>query len=413
MIDFVKILIRDMDTTILECNPYLDFYDKINLSTGEIKTINRKGIKITPYKNSFFNGLEFRIYETGTITMSGSLHKYWNSGGHNYNDFSFSSFSQVLNDLKIKFGIEPNKAILKCLEIGINIVPPIPTNEIIDYCFLHKTKPFEYQKNSEEGKYKQVEHSQYIIKLYNKALHYKSKFDIDTEILRFEIKYTKMEKLNNLGIFNLKDLQDYGLINFKDMLLNEFRNVLYFDGTIQSKSKRISNYSNPLYWSELVSKPNKSNYYKHRDILKTLTTQFSNNIQTQIIEIMSNKIDFLNVRGASIDTLIIKSIHTPLPIQINSNTKLCQITNINISMQKDNSILLSHTGLRYYHKNDKKMFEQIKRRYLSNLWINSDFEIQIKEIAHNIRNTKSNQTIKQKRLYQPQQLNLLSNLVFS
>ena len=73
--------------------------------------------------------------------------------------------------------------------------PKAPTNEILDNCLLHKTKPFEYQKNSDEGKYKQVQHSQYIIKIYNKALHYKSKgFKIKDEIMRFEIKYTKTEK---------------------------------------------------------------------------------------------------------------------------------------------------------------------------------------------------------------------------
>jgi hypothetical protein len=77
-------------------------------------------------------------------------------------------------------------------------------------------------------------------------------------------------------------------------------------------------------------------------------------------------------------------------------------------MQKDNSILLSHTGLKYYYKTDKKIFEQIKRGYLSKRWHNSDFETQIKEIAHNIRNQKSNQKIKQTKIYQPQQVNLLS-----
>jgi hypothetical protein len=52
-------------------------------------------------------------------------------------------------------------------------------------------------------------------------------------------------------------------------------------------------------------------------------------------------------------------------------------------MQKDSSILLSHTGLKYY-KTDRKVFEQMKT-YLTKQWIESDFETQIKEIAHNIR----------------------------
>jgi hypothetical protein len=77
-------------------------------------------------------------------------------------------------------------------------------------------------------------------------------------------------------------------------------------------------------------------------------------------------------------------------------------------MQKDNSILLSHSGLRYYFKNDKKIFEQVKRKYLSKTWTKADFETQIKEIAHNIRNHRSNQQVKQTKIYQNSQINLLS-----
>lgn len=39
-----------------------------------------------------------------------------------------------------------------------------------------------------------MQHSQSIIKSYNKAVHYRSKgLEIDTEILRFKIKYTKIQ----------------------------------------------------------------------------------------------------------------------------------------------------------------------------------------------------------------------------
>ncbi|MFT5753395.1 MAG: hypothetical protein ACI924_000610 [Flavobacterium sp.] len=79
-------------------------------------------------------------------------------------------------------------------------------------------------------------------------------------------------------------------------------------------------------------------------------------------------------------------------------------------MQKDSSILLSHTGLKYYYKTDRKVFEQMKRTHITKQWIKSDFETQIKEITHNIRIIKSNQNNKQNRIYQPQQVNLLSTL---
>jgi hypothetical protein len=54
--------------------------------------------------------------------------------------------------------------------------------------------------------------------------------------MRFEIKYTKMQKLNERGIYNLQGLTSYG---FKDELLNEFNNILFYDNTIQSKSQSM------------------------------------------------------------------------------------------------------------------------------------------------------------------------------
>lgn len=302
MIDFIKIILKDFDRSKLERNLLLNFFDTINLTTGELKTVNRYGNKVTPSKNASFNGLEFKIYDNGTITITGSLHKYWNEGKHNYNDFDNEAVLEVLNDLKTKFGIEPQHCVLKCLEIGINITPPIPTNEILDNCLLHKTKPFEYQKNSDEGKYKQVQHSQYIMKIYNKALHYKSKgFDIADEILRFEIKFTKMEKLNKLGVYTLQDLIDYGLHNFKKDLLTEWENVLYFDNPtridhLSNKTKNaLLEYANPNYWTGLLAKNQNENFKYHKKQLKKITHENSNKVQNQISEIMSKKIDFLNI----------------------------------------------------------------------------------------------------------------------
>jgi hypothetical protein len=410
LIDYVKIIIKDMNPYILEANSLLDFYDKINISTGEIKTTNRHGKLVTPFKNAYYNGLEFKIYDNGTITLSGSLHKYWNNGAHNYDDFDFNAFTDVLKDLQNKFNIALKDCILKCLEVGINIIPPIPTNRFLNNCFLHKTKPFEDKLNSDGAKYKQVQHSQYIIKIYNKALQYKSKgFDIQTEILRFEIKYIKMQKLNERGIYNLKDLFEYGLQNFKVEVLTEFNNILFYDNTIQFKSKQLVHYKNPLYWIDLLERGTISNFQYHRKQLKKITSKSSQKIQFQTAEIMTKKIDFLNSNTMQIDPLIILSKPIVQLNQIISKNTLCKVTGINISMQKDNSILLSHTGLKYYYETDRKIFEQVKRKYLSKQWNGANFETQIKEIAHNIRNTKSNQTIKQKKIYQPQQTNLLFN----
>jgi hypothetical protein len=421
LVDHTVILPTNLLPSILERNPLLLFEQRNISDEGFLLPLldknkqhrtdkNGKLLYKTPFKNAFYKGLEFKIFETGRIKISGSLHKYFNSGAHNYNDFNFIDFCGVLDDLKDKFGIEPDKSVLKCLEIGVNIIPPIPTNDFLNYCFLHKTKPFEDLKNSDEGKYKQAQHSQYIIKIYNKALHYSRRgFPITNEILRFEIKYTKMEKLNKLGIFTLKDLVNYGLHNFKKELLIEFNNILFYDNTITSRRRNIYNYKNPLYWIDLLGNETNELFNYHRKQLKTITEHSSENIQLQTAEIISNKIDFLNANTTQIDPLTIMSKRVVLNNEITSKNTLCQVTVIKISMQKHDSILLSHTGLKYYFKNDKKVFEQIKRRFLSKQWSGADFKTQIKEIAHNIRNNKSNQKIKQNRIYKNGQLNFLNS----
>jgi hypothetical protein len=102
--------------------------------------------------------------------------------------------------------------ILRQLEIGVNIIPPYPTKELLPYCFLHGTTPFVWVHNSDEGKYIQAEHSQYIIKIYDKARHYRQKgFNVPhAEILRFEIKFKKLERLKKLDIYTLNNLLNFG-----------------------------------------------------------------------------------------------------------------------------------------------------------------------------------------------------------
>ena len=76
--------------------------------------------------------------------------------------------------------------------------------------------------------------------------------------------------------------------------------------------------------------------------------------------------------------------------------KHCQLTNIDISMQRAESLYLSHTGLWSLLTNDVNLFDEVRRKHLSSKWDDSDITIQIREIAHNIR-TKYNDKIKKKR----------------
>ncbi|OWP85281.1 hypothetical protein BWK59_00650 [Flavobacterium davisii] len=295
MIDFIKVILTDVNISRLERE--LDFYDNINISTGEIRTVNALGKKITPFRKAVYKGLIFKIFENKLVTLSGSLHKYWNDGLHNYNDFNQEAINVVLGELKVKFNISPQQCVIKCLEIGINLTLPLQTSEIINYCFLHKTKPFEHKYNSNKGNYKQCVHQHYVVKIYDKAKQFKSKnYQIIDEIFRLEIKYKGIAKLKGKRISTLQDLLNYELSNFNADLLKEWDNILFYDNTtrINTLCKRdrgsIKNYSNPLYWVELLNNGQNENYKYHKKRFNKLIEKHSNNLKRLIRDEISLKV---------------------------------------------------------------------------------------------------------------------------
>lgn len=405
MIDFIKAIIHINPRELLNNNLLEFYYRDFNPDTAEIKTTNRNNKKKTPHRYAIYIDMEFRIYDTGSIYLIGSLHKFWNNGAHNYNDFHFNALIYVLNELKTKFNILPEQLQLQQIEFGVNIQPPCKTGRIIDYCFIHKSKEFGKVSTRDEGKYFQVEHSQYLIKIYDKRKHYSGKgFQIENEILRFEIKFLKMEKLNKKGIYTLFDLLKYGLQNiYPEFLVQEWQSILFYDFTIIKKeNNQILRYKNKQYWKELIENKRNSALNKHREKLKVITSNYSENVQLQISNLIEQKAKELTSGGAKFDTLYIRSIPAPL----HPENKVCLVTGLNIEMQREKSNLLSHSGLKYYFNTNRKIYNSVKRKYLSDKWQKTDMKTEIKEIAHNIRNTISNQRIKQKRLYPENQFRL-------
>ncbi len=107
--------------------------------------------------------------------------------------------------------------------------------------------------------------------------------------------------------------------------------------------------------------------------------------------------DFTNskIKGIQINPLYIELKQIP----DNNKVRFCKVTGVCIDMQRDDSLLLSHTGLNYLYEIDINTFNRIKNKYLSKKWINADIVTQIKEIAHNIRNKANNYKRKYLRLY--------------
>lgn len=279
--------------SFFEQHPLLNFQHIINTKTGELS------IKST----AFHKGLLFKIYDITEhtpykrITIEGSLHKYWNEGKHNFNDFGINEIAEVEKKLKETFNIDFKNCVLKQLEIGVNIIPPAPTKKIIRYSLLHKTNPLKSIYTKDEGNYIQCKNQRHFIKLYDKRTHYKNKgFTIENEIFRIEKKYSKMIELNSLGIYNLNDLIKYDLRRFKDVLTKLWNDVLFYDWTALNDSKYKDTYSNINYWLNIKEK-NYSNFKYHKRNLNKIINKNPNNIKSKITEVITKKVELLNIKN--------------------------------------------------------------------------------------------------------------------
>ena len=176
------------------------------------------------------------------------------------------------------------------MEIGVNFSPPDNPQKILQYSLFHKKEMLKWHTVQNQGRYKVASYQNHYIKLYDKQWHSEKKglnYFIDT--LRFEIKYSKMRALNEMGIATLQDLLDFGLINFKPLLLKQWKNVLFYDYSILDDTQYRQDYSNVNYWLEL----NCSNFKYHRNKLKRLLNEAPINIKKLIGDAIGKKCDML------------------------------------------------------------------------------------------------------------------------
>ncbi len=276
MIDFIKLSLCGFTSKKLLENPLFKFTHEVCDETGEILCSK------TRYKN-----LRFKIYPSGYCELAGSLHYYFNNGKQNYNDFTYNQLLWVLSDLEQKFQI--HEGIIKNLETGVNINPPIPSYTILNGLLFHIGKPF-YQPI--DRSYKECSHQRLYIKCYDKG----KQFDLNEELLRFELKYVKMEDLSYLGIKYLSDLKNKEkLTKLKNIVLRYWGEILFYDPSLNienfpiSRQNKFLQYPNPEFWKNLTSEQRKH----HRKVLYNHTKYNSDNLQLELYNEIEKKFTFL------------------------------------------------------------------------------------------------------------------------
>lgn len=415
MIDFIKILVYD--SRLIDSvwnNPILTYHSekhKLNRATG---VINSKETK--QYKNLLF------ARSANALEITGSLHYYFNNGEHNANDFYVTDAIIIVNELKQLFSLDLSQCYIVNLEFGINLYMPIDAKTFING-FLYSERnrfindndlPYSLKAGSIDSSGK---HNHYkTIKAYIKGMQFPKYCDPNT--FRFEIKSKQSKYIKNLGVKTLSDLlylPTYQI--FGNTLINEWNNILLIDLNIDPVKEKERKYWNDMFWRKQLLDNNRNKFSYHKKNFKSLLEKkYPKNIYHSALEIIKQKIDAISTPTKTNQILKNDADSTPIIktkndadsiIYINGNctnsNKQCPVTGLNISMQQKRSFLLSHTGLKYYFKNDRKTFEEVKLIYLTSIHRNKDHKTQIMEIAHNIRNTWKNRKESKRRYFEEHQ----------
>jgi hypothetical protein len=459
MLDYTKFLIKNIAIADLMSNKALDFKGVFSASTGSVKEVQKLVAQ--------YHHCEIIIYESEAVYFSGSIHKMWNSlnnvyapnlikkeyyKGFNGNQFTLIDILEVREHLCRLLNIGSYQMTFRNLEVGLNLSTLFNPQLFIKGLLYHNGKPF---KTSHKDQYAQAEHQRYIVKIYNKGHQY----GMSQNTLRVELKLTRADQINPLRIKTFADISSETLNNALGLILMRFDEVVYYDNTIDLKNlsghqkQTLERYSNPRYWIDTLTPKTRD---RHKKKLKEFIIKYSRNLHQQLRqEIQTKGVMICNQPEAQKCVIITKETEaenqestTPIkgqsknpkcviitgsiievditqdpfksnplktPIKADKKTsskrekkepRKCLVTGLDISMQKDKSYLLSHTGLRHYYKNERQEFEKVKNRHLSRKWMYSNFEMQIIELAHNIRNRKNNQKIFREKIYTPNQIQL-------
>lgn len=254
MFDFINIEIQNLLPSKWIKNPILREYGfakiSVNEDTGEY--LGRGDVK--------YKGLTFKLIPSSKIAnryvkiLSGSLHKYFNSGEHNYNRFTHDDCVRIISKLSEKFDIVPTDCVLHGLEFGVNLYLPYSPQRVIKSVIVHKNKPYEaINKNRRNGVV--CVRDGYEIKIYDKGFVSEQP---QRNILRIEYKVLNMRELEPYKIALLSDLLDPDKANaLLGLLLDAVNDTVFIphDTEVKLLSEREKlNFQSmriPLFWKEL------------------------------------------------------------------------------------------------------------------------------------------------------------------
>ncbi|MCW4470349.1 hypothetical protein OGH69_15350 [Flavobacterium sp. MFBS3-15] len=287
MIDFIRLVYddkEDIEEYILLKENFDKVYTIFEYHSGEI---------LYPYKASCEN-MEVGI-NNKVVFIKNSIHKLYNvlenNGEQNHNDLTYSKLSGTINYLRSKFiGLDDAK--LTVLEFGLNISTPIPAEDIIRGNIIrHGGEEYSHRlKFKGKGEYMQFDHTDYYIKVYDKAKQY----GLIDNILRFEIKFIRKREFNKLDVYNITDLLNKDILRrLFDYLLKRFDNMVIIDDfsyiSCEVDKAALNTYTSRRYWTDLSKQYSRQTKSIHKKKFSELLAKYDllktrNNLRQSLID---------------------------------------------------------------------------------------------------------------------------------
>lgn len=206
--------------------------------------------------------------------IRGSFHKA-HQDGTNWQDYTLSQFVATVRALSDAFALRPDALRLATLEVGVNIVPPIPTADVLRAIVMHKTA---VPVPMRTGHGIEIRHAAYRFKVYDKAAQYRE--HVIGELLRVEVKANEMRTLQRVlgkGATVADLLAPAAWPHLGAFLRDRFAELLIVepgmntDALTPAQRDLVAQASAPAYWQRL----DKRRRCERRRTLRDLFTRYA------------------------------------------------------------------------------------------------------------------------------------------
>lgn len=293
MIDNVKLVTRVKLFPLCTCENMPQFVIVGNLKLIAVKSL--KDFKIIKYQCMHKNLLITLVKDELRITNS--IHKF--SKANNYSNFTYNELFESITKIEKLTEISASKFEIKKLEFGLNIEVPFKTENYLLNFSDYKGKNPEKMMSSNTSYGIKYFFTEYNIKIYDKEKQVKicDRINIDQNLLRIEIQYSKQRKLSVINY--LSELKEKNKLR---ELFNSFKKIIEkinckgdedFTNFKNSERELYFAGSNDRYWANLRAhniNTFKNNRKRYKDIQQNVNIK---DFISSIMDTLNKKFNIL------------------------------------------------------------------------------------------------------------------------